>query len=123
MWWTWAIDKIAGLAMWLFRKKSASEQLAELQLAERRTEALIPTYMQQINFAFSVLAHEHPSANAMPLAAIAHALNVSPEVADEITQLLVKHNKLTPVRSPGPLGETAYVLVSESFRARASRPD
>jgi|SRR5271154_3145460 len=118
----WVLDKLWELGMRLWPKpKSAVEMLAALQLREREIEEQMPVYMQQLGFAFTALAHEHPAANSMSLGALAKAFDAPPEVTAEIVRVLVKHHHLESFRSPGPMGETQYVLTPPVARPRLYR--
>jgi hypothetical protein len=120
--WKWLLDKAWELGMrWFPKPKSAAERLAALQLREREIEDQIPVYIPQLKFAFSQLAHEYPGANALPIAELAKALDVSPEQAAEIVRVLVKQEHLEPLHSPGASGETLYMFAPPVTRPRLSR--
>ena len=109
----WVLEKLWEIGMRLWPKpKSAVEKVADVQLRERDIEASLPAYMQQFEFAFMALAHEHPAANAMSLAALAKTLDTTPAATLEIIRALMKTGQIASFRSPGPLGETVYRLIA-----------
>jgi hypothetical protein len=112
-----ALGKLWDVVMlrWL-RPKSAQEQLAELELRDRQIQNKVPDYMQQISFAYSALAKDHPAANVMSLSVLAKAIDCDPESAIDIVRVLVKQEHLKPVR--GINGETQYMLTNPAIQPR-----